>query len=163
MPKNTTGGNKAKKQKKPSDNVVERELVFKDITQFQEYAQVTKTLGNKRFELTCFDGKTRLGHARGSLKKKKVFVKLGDVVLVSLREFEDAKCDILDVYTQKEVKSLKSYGEIPNTVRDDLVENTVEEDIGFDFDNGEEEDIDEEEQKKKEDFKKDFELNFESI
>ena len=160
---NKKGGNKAKKQKKPSDNAVERELVFKDITQFQEYAQVTKTLGNKRFELTCFDGKTRLGHARGSLKKKKVFVKLGDVVLVSLREFEDAKCDILDVYTQKEVKSLKSYGEIPNTVRDDLVENTVEEDIGFDFDNGEEEDIDEEEQKKKEDFKKDFELNFESI
>ena len=35
-----------------------------------------------------------------------MFVKLGDVVLVSLRDFQDDKCDIIHIYNQKEAKEL---------------------------------------------------------
>lgn len=36
----------------------------------QEYAQVTKMLGNGRLEAMCFDGVKRLCHIRGKLRKK---------------------------------------------------------------------------------------------
>ena len=89
-------------------------------------------------------------------------MKVGDVILVSLREFEDAKCDILYVYTPKEIHRLKKLGEIPDSVNVDLEVKTEENDIGIDFANESDSD-DEEEMKRKEDFKKDFELNFETI
>ena len=161
------GGNKHKKAKKVVDDCQERELVFKNEPEFQEYAQVVKALGNKRFDVHFFDGKNRLAHARGNLKKKKVFVKVGDVILVSLREFEDAKCDILYVYNPKEIKRLKNVGEIPNTVVEDISVQPEENDIGVDFgyeDKETEEELKtQEDMKKKEEFKKDFELNFETI
>ena len=157
---NKKGGNKTKKQKKVVDDFVERELVFKNIEDYQEYGQVTKILGNKRFDVNCFDNKQRLAHAGGSLKRKKVFVKLGDVILVSIRTFEDSKCDILHVYNQKEVKRLKNLNEIPNNITSGLEDVKEEEDIGFDF---AEEEEDEDELKRKEDFKRDFESNFNAI
>lgn len=164
---NKKGGNKTKKQKKVVDDIVERELVFKNIEDFQEYGQVTKILGNRRFEVNCFDNKTRLAHAGGGLKRKKVFVKMGDVILVSLREFEDSKCDILHVYNKKEINRLKKLNEIPSNISDDLENKEEENDIGFDFKNEDDDDeIDEEaelELKRKEDFKRDFESNFNAI
>lgn len=36
----------------------------------QEYAQVTKMLGNGRLEAQCFDGEKRLAHIRGKMRKK---------------------------------------------------------------------------------------------
>ena len=74
------GGNKAKKQKKIKPEQTERTLEFKDVLDFQEYAQVLKVYGNNRYEASCVDGKTRLAHSRGNLKKKKVFVKHDDGV-----------------------------------------------------------------------------------
>jgi len=138
------GGNKQKKQKKVSDINDSRPLSLKDISQMQEYAQIVKAYGNGRFEANCFDGKTRLAHARGSLKKKKIFVKANDVVLISLREFEDNKCDVLHVYNVKEIKDLKKLGEIPANISEDALEKTIEDD-GFDFIEGDDEDEKEEE------------------
>jgi len=160
---NKKGGNKTKKQKKVTTDKEDRKIDLRDALEFQEYAQVLKVLGNGRYEANCFDGKTRLAHARGSLKKKKVFVKLGDVVIVSLREFEDAKCDIIHVYNQKEIKVLKKMGEIPENVTDDMLVKTEEIDIGIDFENEDSDDDDSEELKKKEDFKKDFDNNFSAL
>ncbi len=160
---NKKGGNKTKKQKKVVDDLVERELVFKNTEDYQEYGQVTKILGNKRFEVNCFDSKTRLAHAGGSLKRKKVFVKLGDVILFSIRTFEDSKCDILHVYNQKEVKRLKKLNEIPDNINDDLEPKTEENDIGIEFGEESSDEEDELELKRKEDFKKDFESNFNAI
>ena len=35
-----------------------------------EYGKVTRMLGNGRLEAYCFDGKTRLCHIRGKMRKK---------------------------------------------------------------------------------------------
>jgi translation initiation factor 1A len=99
---NKKGGKKGKKGKRPSEQV-ERKIVFKE--EFQEYCQVTKLLGNCRLEGNCFDGKTRQCNIRGSMRKK-IWIKVGDIVIVSLREFEDNKCDIIYLYQPKEVKKL---------------------------------------------------------
>ena len=102
------GGKKGKKAKKIQNNEEDRKLVFKDEEQFQEYAQITKILGSGRFEVQCFDSKTRLATIRGNMRKK-VWVKSGDLILVSLREYEDAKCDIIYLYKPKEVKFKEYY------------------------------------------------------
>lgn len=65
-------------------------------------------LGNGRLETYCFDGKVRLGHIRGKLKKK-VWIMTGDIVLVGVRDFQDNRCDVIYKYTPDEVRALKSY------------------------------------------------------
>ena len=105
---------------------------------FTEYAQVLKMLGNGRLDGQCFDGKKRLCHIRGKMRKK-VWVSVGDIVLLSLREFQDDKADVILKYNADEARSLKAYGELPDsiTVNDADIAiggDEVEEDIGFDFD-----------------------------
>jgi translation initiation factor 1A len=158
------GGKKGKKGKKTKDNnEIERELVFKDIEQYQEYAQVTKLLGNCRCTVSCIDGAEKLAHIRGNMTKKQ-WIKSGDIVLVSIREFEQSKCDIIYLYNLKEARKLKNLGELPSNIKInenlDLLEKEDEEDIGIDI--LEEEEVNEEEVKK-ENFAKDFEENFKFI
>ncbi|CDI77080.1 eukaryotic translation initiation factor 1A, putative [Eimeria acervulina] len=45
--------------------------------------------------------------------RKRVWVNAGDIVLVSLREFQDNKGDVIAKYTPDEARALKSYGELP--------------------------------------------------
>ena len=158
------GGKKGKKGKKlKGTNEIERELDFKSVEDNQEYAQVIKLLGNSRCTVFCVDGMERLAHIRGTMKKKKQWVKISDIVLVSLREFEQMKCDVLHLYTFKEAKRLKSLGELPENIKIneniDLTEKEDEEDIGIDI-------MDEDEvaeEIKKEKFKNEFDENFKCI
>lgn len=79
-----------------------------------EYAQVTKMLGNGRLEAMCFDGIKRLCHIRGKLRKK-VWINQGDIILIGLRDYQDAKADVILKYTADEARNLKTYGEFPET------------------------------------------------
>ena len=155
------GGKKGKKGKKIVTNEIERQLVFKDVD--QEYAQTTKLLGNCRCSVICVDGTEKLAHIRGSMRKKQ-WIKVGDIVLVSLREYEEKKCDIIYLYNLKEARRLKNMGELPENMRIneniDLLEKEDEEDIGFDIEENEE---NEEDKINQENFKKDFEDNFKYI
>jgi initiation factor 1A len=49
-----------------------------------------KMLGNGRLTAFCFDGKNRLCHIRGKLRKK-VWINTGDIILVGLRDYQDDK------------------------------------------------------------------------
>jgi translation initiation factor 1A len=73
-------------------------------------------LGNGRLEAHCMDGVKRLCHIRGKMRKK-VWVNAGDVVLVGLREYQDEKADVILKYAADEARSLKAYGELPESVR----------------------------------------------
>lgn len=42
-----------------------------------------------------------------------VWMNVGDVILLSLRDFQDGRGDIILKYTADEARSLKSLGEIP--------------------------------------------------
>ena len=46
-----------------------------------------------------------------------MWVNQGDIVLVSLRDFQDEKGDIIVKYTSEEARNLKTYGELPDTVK----------------------------------------------
>jgi initiation factor 1A len=81
-----------------------------------EYAQVVKMLGNGRLEALCFDGEKRLAHIRGKLRKK-VWINQGDIILLSLRDYQDEKGDVILKYSADEARSLKAYGELPESAK----------------------------------------------
>jgi len=118
-------------QKKHSKGQEKRELEYKD--DGQEYAQVTKMLGNGRVDVLCIDGVKRLGIIRGAMRNK-IWINLSDFVLVGLRDFQDNKCDILLKYTSDEVRNLKAYNELPEGTSLTSQEEEQEEESIFDFD-----------------------------
>mmetsp|Transcript_28740 Transcript_28740/g.34916 ORF Transcript_28740/g.34916 Transcript_28740/m.34916 type:complete len:140 (+) Transcript_28740:141-560(+) len=134
MPKNKGKGGKNRRRGK-NENEEKRELVFKE--DGQEYAQVLRMLGNGRLEAQCIDGVKRLCHIRGKMRKK-VWVNTGDIVLVGLRDYQDDKADVIQKYMADEARSLKAYGEIPESVRVNETDTFTEEDgvndEYFDFD-----------------------------
>ncbi|KAJ8314426.1 hypothetical protein KUTeg_006576 [Tegillarca granosa] len=92
MPKNKGKGGKNRRRGKNENENEKRELVFKE--DGQEYAQVTKMLGNGRLEAMCFDGAKRLCHIH----------------------YQDTKADVILKYTPDEARNLKAYGELPESV-----------------------------------------------
>lgn len=124
MPKNKGKGGKNRRRGK-NESEEKRELIFKE--DGQEYAQVLKMLGNGRLEAQCIDGTKRLCHIRGKMRKK-VWVNMGDIILVGLRDYQDEKADVILKYMADEARSLKAYGELPDNIR------VNETDIGGDDD-----------------------------
>lgn len=123
MPKNIgIGGKKKKMGKKIAETA--RELEFKN--EGEEYAQIIRLVGDSRLDVQCADGVKRVAHIRGTMRKK-VFMNMGDIVLVAIREFEPEKCDVILKYTEDEVRKLKRSEEIPENFK---INETEEKDGG---------------------------------
>ena len=104
-----------KNKKNINTNTKKRELPLKDDE--QEYARIEKSLGDRRMECVCFDGVTRQGRIRGKIRKRKsTWIKVDDIVLVALRDFNDSNVDIIEKYSADEVRKLIRLGEIPDNV-----------------------------------------------
>ena len=134
MPNNKGG----KKYKRNKNQVQENKTTrLKDVDQFQEYAQITKCLGNCRFEVLCFDGKKRMAIMCGKMRKR-VFVNAHEIVLVSLREWQDSICDIIHKYSASDVQKLKQKNLIPKSIKleekNDLDDEVMDDNLGFVFD-----------------------------
>ncbi|ABW98149.1 eif1A (nucleomorph) [Hemiselmis andersenii] len=134
-----TGGKNQKNKKRISRDLEKEkgELIFKEIG--QEYAQILRMLGNGRCETYCFDGIKRLCHIRGKMRKK-IWINIGDIVLIGIRDFQDQKGDIILKYSSGEARSLKAYGELPSSIQINHNENPEQDKIknsffdeGFDF------------------------------
>merc|ERR1719150_3352412 len=83
----------------------------------------------------CFDGVQRLCHIRGKMRKK-VWIGQSDIILIGLRDYQDARADVILKYSADEARSLKSYGEFPEAVKiNETVtfgEEGIDDDIEFD-------------------------------
>jgi translation initiation factor 1A len=112
MPANTHGGKKYKKGKK-SDSTI-RPITLKEDEQY--YARVNKLLGGDRVIATIETTKKPvMCHVRGAMKKKKQWVNPSDIVLITEREFQAGKFDIIAKYSQDEVRELRRLGHINGT------------------------------------------------
>jgi translation initiation factor 1A len=67
-------------------------------------------LGNCRATVVMFDNTNikRMAIIRGKLRKK-VWINQGDIILISLRDYEE-NVDVIYKYTADEARALKSYG-----------------------------------------------------
>lgn len=105
-------------------------------------------LGNGRLEALCFDGEKRLAHIRGKLRKK-VWINQGDIILLSLRDYQDEKGDVILKYSADEARSLKAYGELPESAKinetDTYGHEGDEGGLGFEFDEDRDDDSDDKE------------------
>ncbi|NDE15758.1 hypothetical protein EBZ80_12595 [bacterium] len=109
MVKNVHGGNKSKRGKRSAYSAdSKRALQFKE--DMQEYGVVEKMLGDMRCSVLCSDSTVRVCHIRGKFKRR-VWINMGDTVLISLREFEDGKADVIHKYNAIEAELLKAHGE----------------------------------------------------
>lgn len=88
-----------------------QQVQFKEID--QEYAIVTKALGDCRLQCRLPNGETKIAHIRGAMRNKaKSRVITGDMILISEREFESGKVDVIDLYSKDDIRTLKKLGEI---------------------------------------------------
>ena len=101
MVKNTRGGSGHKKSKTEAP----KEVPIKD-SESQTYGIVVKMLGNSRLTVRCEDSIERLGIIRGSIGRSTWFIP-GMHILVSLRDFQDSKVDILHGYSYEDSKRLE--------------------------------------------------------
>jgi len=107
MPKNMGMGGKNRKRGTNKNEPQKRELTLAG--EDQDYGQVTKMLGMGHLQITLQDGSQVTGVICGRMKKK-VWISVGDVVLIALREFEQGKVDVIGKYNADEAKSLAKDG-----------------------------------------------------
>ena len=147
MVKNTTGGKKHKKAK----NIVKDEKLIESDNEFQFYAKVNKKLGGGNFSVDVFIPEKRekqningvkvevstraeqiktnqIALIRGSIKKR-CRINVGNIILVSLREFEERKVDILHSYSFEDVAKLRRKNKLPKCR---IFENDNSSEINFD-------------------------------
>lgn len=153
---NTTGGKNYKKSKHSSGSFAP---AFIDRQPDQMYARITKVLGNRNLLAYCNDNKIRLCHIRGAMRKK-VWVNVGDIVLISVRDFEKEisktgkeyeKGDVIAKYDPDHMSKLKKMTDINEKLfmqletqdgavltqigkRENLIRTGVDEDYGIEFD-----------------------------
>jgi translation initiation factor 1A len=126
---------KPKNHKEP----IVQKLLEKD-DDVEEYAVITKKLGNGRFSLKMnASDKIIIGRLCGKMKYRKNkgtnWVDVGSVVLVGMRDFDDKVVDIVHVYDAGEVSQLKKQGKYIETatITNHEVVQENEEDCAFDF------------------------------
>ena len=105
------GAHGKRKSKKPNgaEDKGKGTLEFKEDGQM--YACITKAAGDRRFVVRCDDGIERLSKLRGSMRRRD-WVCINDIVLISTREYGDEKADILMKYSAHDVALLKRYNEL---------------------------------------------------
>lgn len=78
------------------------------------FAWVTEMSGSGRMKTRCQDGKDRMIRIPGKLKKK-IWVKAGDLIVVTPWEIEgDSKGDLIWKYTKPQVEWLSKNGYLKN-------------------------------------------------
>jgi translation initiation factor 1A len=108
------GGKKGKRTK--SGTVVSTYTPIAKIGELQMYAQVENILGGPHIMVKCYDGKQRMAVIPGKFKGRKHWLQKGTFVLLNLREYEDKKADVIYVYSQEDVKYLRSIKELETEI-----------------------------------------------
>jgi translation initiation factor 1A len=110
-------------------------------TEHEVYAYVIKLLGNCRVHVLCDNGTEAVGVIRGSMRRfnKRVLIETGDIIAVSMREFQLNKVDIVHKYNAEQCKLLINNKEISDTLISaynksnlNTINNTNDADIIFD-------------------------------
>jgi translation initiation factor 1A len=114
---NLTGGKHYKKSKHAGS--IEKPFVEKEPDQL--YGRILRNLGGRNMLVYCNDNKTRLCHICGGMKKSN-WLNVGDLALISLRDFEKKpeagakdkyeKGDIIHKYDQDHLGKLKKLPDI---------------------------------------------------
>jgi len=123
MVKNTTGGTGTKGLARKHQGSGESKLRLPECD-LEQYACVTKMLGNGMCEIYTNDNTRLIGHIRNKFRgkqKRHNLLTIFSVVLVGLREWENPvkNCDILTIYDDSQIEQLK---QIPSVKIDHVIQ-----------------------------------------
>ena len=85
MPPNAKGGKNYKKRKTGGGDAQDMDALYIERQAGQAPARVIRNLGSRNMRCYCNDNIMRFCHVRGAMKGR-VWIEVGDIVLVSLRE-----------------------------------------------------------------------------
>jgi initiation factor 1A len=107
-----------KKKKKFNTNKNENYEINFD---YEEYGLVKKLLGNCRVDLITNSGDEVIGVIRGNMRKynKRVLIEKGDIVVVSKREFQSNKVDIVHKFSLDKYPDILNSDNISNTLKNE--------------------------------------------
>ena len=77
-------------------------------------AKVVEIVGDDRVKVVCEDGNIRIARIPGKYRKR-MWIKIGDYLIVSPWDFEPSKADVVYKYEKNEVNELRrmeKYGDI---------------------------------------------------
>lgn len=82
----------------------------------EEYAYVKKNLGNCNLLVITNSGVEAMGVIRGKLRKfnTRIVIEVGDIVVVSKRDYQFNKVDIVHKYNPEQVRILINEGKLSN-------------------------------------------------
>ena len=141
MGKNIKGGKKHKRAKNINFN---EKIEMPEDGQY--FGKVIKLLGSGRVNLDYYFKRTykndnlkndncewtrinKIGVIRGNMMKR-IYINIGDIVLVTPRDFEDKKVDIICKYSVEQFEHIKKHMDTPNI--DGIDENEIEFDSQID-------------------------------
>lgn len=87
-------------------------------SRYEVYAYVIKLLGNCRVLVLCDNGTEAVGVIRGSMRRfnKRILIETGDIIAVSMRDYQTGKVDIVHKYNAEQCKNLIINKEISDTL-----------------------------------------------
>jgi translation initiation factor 1A len=134
-------GKKGKNSNKRKGEVAQRELIFRE--DGQDYVRITSMLGDRRIRAVTTDNTDVLAIIPGRFRKKRCDrMGVGDVILVSHRDFQADKHDVIYKYNRDEVTRLRGYDEIPASfLSTETAGDDADEDDGFIFGDDTDEEI----------------------
>lgn len=111
------------RNKKKSTNIVKNYTID---SEFEEYALSKKLLGNCRVSLITNSGNEVIGIIRGNMRKfnKRVLIEEGDIVVVSKRDFQSNKVDIVHKYNLEQTQYLINNKELSDVLINEYYKNS---------------------------------------
>jgi len=92
---------------------MEREQIFREDA--QEYVQETNMLRHEKWKPCVLISTKHLGHIPCKMRKKG-WASQGDSIFAGLKDYQDARADVILKYMPDEARNLRLYGEFPKTV-----------------------------------------------
>jgi len=86
-----------------------------NIKEGEMFGIADQLLGASKIKVMCEDGVSRVGRIPGKIKKR-MWIREGDLLIVSLWDFQPDKCDVRFRYTKTQAVNLSRKNKIPKSL-----------------------------------------------
>ena len=108
------GGKRHRRGKKGNVEAESSKMTKKAEGNFEKYGKITKLAGDCRVAVVTPSDEAFICHIPGKFRKR-VWMKVDDIILFTIRPFEQGKGDVISVYNSSEVRWLTMKKELPST------------------------------------------------
>ena len=86
-----------------------------NIKENEMFGIADQLLGASKIRVMCEDGVSRVGRIPGKIKKR-MWIREGDLLIISIWDFEPSKCDVKFRYTKTQASNLSKRNKIPKNL-----------------------------------------------